>query len=83
MDVIEQVKKYLEERWKIQPVGFIVSTKRIYDAIETTKQTDYCKIAEALDALGGNYFGKRSNKGLRIDTTKRHTGASKWQFLPM
>ena len=89
MDVKTKIKKIIEERWKVQPKGFIISVNRIFDALGSNNSyggyqgndSDYHLIAETLDELGGEYFDKRSQGGLKNNTDKQYVGASKWQFL--
>ena len=86
----ERIVEFIKERWKVQPRGCIISVNRIYNALGSSNSyggyqgndSDYHFIAETLDKLGGEYFDKRSQGGLKNNTTKQYVGASKWQFTP-
>ena len=88
MDVRKRIEKIIKERWKVQPKGFVISTCRIYIDLGMNNSyggyqgdsSDYHLIAKTLDELGGEFFDKRSKGGLKNHTSKRYSGASKWQF---
>ena len=88
--MLETVRAIVDERWKRQPNGFIISTRRIYVQIKKSRpfttrayggiESDYSKIAQALEALGGKFYDFRSRHGLSNRTGSVYGGSSTWQF---
>ena len=86
--MLETVREIINERWKIQPNGFIVSVDRITRAVCREKGialvtaggndvSTYAQVSIILKKLGGKFISKR--KKCTGDT--KHTSKTKWQFM--
>ena len=90
--MLETVRGIINERWKRQPKGFIISTKRLVTKMFTDagqiitiragyrNENTYFEIAHILEDLGGVFFGKASGRGKVNETQSNYSAASMWQF---